>query len=122
VTAPQDLRELYKANEIGYICRKWIGSFVMITRFQCRAARGLLAWTQRELSGRARVAIPTIRQFEAGKREPRRATLDVIERAFEGAGVEFIEAGAGGGAGLRLKEGQEHFQTRRKVGRRTVSE
>jgi len=48
-------------------------------------------------------AIVTVRQFEAGAHDSRRATLDVIRRAFETAGVEFIDAN-GGGPGVRLKK------------------
>jgi transcriptional regulator with XRE-family HTH domain len=78
-------------------------SRLMITAEQCRAARGLLDWSQAELADRAGVGIVTVRQFEAGAHEPRRATLDVIKRAFESAGVEFIDQN-GGGPGLRLKK------------------
>ena len=45
----------------------------------------------------------TVHQLEAGSSKPRRATLDVIRRAFEAAGVEFIDEN-GGGPGLRLKK------------------
>ena len=75
----------------------------MITSAQCRAARGLLDWTQQELAERARVGIVTVRQVEAGLTEPRRATLEVIRRALEGAGVEFINEN-GGGPGVRLRK------------------
>jgi transcriptional regulator with XRE-family HTH domain len=78
----------------------------MITAEQCRAARGLLDWSQAELADKAAVGIVTVRQFEAGLHEPRRATLDVIKRAFESAGVEFIDQN-GGGPGLRLKKRQQ---------------
>jgi len=74
----------------------------MITPEQCRAARGLLDWSQQDLADRAGVGIVTVRQLEAGAASPRRATLDVIRRAFESAGVEFIDEN-GGGPGLRLK-------------------
>jgi hypothetical protein len=47
----------------------------------------------------------TVRQFEAGLNEPRRATLEVIRRALEAAGVEFIDEN-GGGPGLRLRKSQ----------------
>ena len=40
-------------------------------------------------------------QFEAGVSQPRRATGEVIRRAFEQAGVLFID-GDGGGPGVRL--------------------
>ena len=75
----------------------------MITSPQCRAARGLLDWTQQELADRARVGIVTVRQFEGGLNEPRRATLEVIRRALEAAGVEFIQEN-GGGPGVRLRK------------------
>jgi transcriptional regulator with XRE-family HTH domain len=56
---------------------------------QCRAARALLNWTQQEIANLARVSAVTIRNFENEKSTPQRATLDVIQRAFESAGVEF---------------------------------
>ena len=74
----------------------------MITPAQCRAARGLLGWTQKELATRAGVGVVTVREFEGGS-SPRRATIDVIKRALELAEVEFIEEN-GGGPGLRLRK------------------
>jgi transcriptional regulator with XRE-family HTH domain len=73
----------------------------MITAAQCRAARGLLDWSQHDLAKAAGVGVITVHQLEAGLRQPRRATLDVIRRAFEAAGIEFIDEN-GGGPGLRL--------------------
>jgi transcriptional regulator with XRE-family HTH domain len=75
----------------------------MVTPAQCRAARGLLNWSQQDLASQAEVGIVTVRQLEAGANEPRRATLDVIRRAFERAGVEFLDAN-GGGPGVRLRK------------------
>ena len=72
---------------------------------QCRAARGLLAWTQDELARMAGVSIVTVRNFENEKTTPQRASLDVIRRAIESAGVEFI-AENGGGPGVRLRKVQ----------------
>ena len=77
----------------------------MFTPAQCRAARGLIDWSQMDLAERAGVGIVTIRQLEAGNHEPRRATLDVVRRALEAAGVEFIDEN-GGGAGVRLRKAQ----------------
>ena len=74
----------------------------MISPEQCRAARALLDWSQGELADKAGVGIVTVRQLEAAAHEPRRATLDVIQRALEGAGVEFIDEN-GGGPGVRLR-------------------
>ena len=78
----------------------------MITATQCRAARALLDWSQQELADRARVGIVTVRQLEGGKTQPRRSTLDVIQRALEAAGVEFIDEN-GGGPGVRLRKRQQ---------------
>jgi transcriptional regulator with XRE-family HTH domain len=78
----------------------------MISPAQCRAARGLLDWKQSELAERAGVGIVTVRQFEASAHDSRRATLEVIRRAFELAGVEFINEN-GGGAGVRFRERQK---------------
>jgi transcriptional regulator with XRE-family HTH domain len=73
----------------------------MMIPAQCRAARGLLGWSQQRLAEAAGVGVVTVHQFEAGISEPRRATLQVIRQAFETAGVEFIDAN-GGGVGVRL--------------------
>ena len=75
----------------------------MVTPGQCRAARGLLGWNQQELARNARVGIVTVHQLETGVSQPRRATLDVIRRALELAGVEFIDEN-GGGPGVRLRK------------------
>ena len=75
----------------------------MLTPEQCRAARGLLAWSQTELAEKARVGVVTVHQLEAASSQPRPATLDVIRRAFESAGVEFIDEN-GGGPGVRLRK------------------
>src|SRR5688500_10579378 len=74
----------------------------MIDPAQCRAARGLLSWNQQDLAREASVGIVTVHQLEAGTSKPRSATLQVIRRAFERAGVEFIDEN-GGGPGVRLK-------------------
>jgi transcriptional regulator with XRE-family HTH domain len=76
----------------------------MITPQQCRAARGLLDWSQQNLAVSAGVGVVTVRQVEAGVGIPRKATLAVIRQALESAGVEFIDEN-GGGAGVRLRKG-----------------
>jgi len=77
----------------------------VITPEQCRAARGLLAWSQQQLANRSHVGVVTVHQLEAGISRPRRATLEVIRRALEIAGVEFIDEN-GGGPGVRLSKRQ----------------
>jgi transcriptional regulator with XRE-family HTH domain len=75
----------------------------MITPEQCRAARALLNWSQQDLAAKSGVGIVTVHQLEAGTNRPRRATIDVVRRAFEIAGIEFIDEN-GGGPGLRFKK------------------
>lgn len=75
----------------------------MMNPAQCRAARALLDWSQQQLADAAGVGVVTIRQFEGGASEPRRSTLDVLRRAFEAAGVIFVEEN-GEGPGVRLRK------------------
>ncbi len=70
---------------------------------QCRAARGLLDWSQQKLADEAGVGVVTVRQLEAGAHQPRHATLQVVRRCLEDAGVEFINEN-GGGAGVRFRQ------------------
>ncbi len=74
-----------------------------ITPAQCRAARGLLAWTQDDLAKAAKVGLNTLRNFEAGKSVPMTNNLGAIQGALEAAGIQFISEN-GGGAGVRMKE------------------
>jgi DNA-binding transcriptional regulator YiaG len=74
-----------------------------MTPEQCRAARGLLNWTQDQLCEAAKVSGPTVRNFENGKITPHRSSLAVMRQALEAAGVEFI-AENGGGPGVRLRK------------------
>jgi DNA-binding XRE family transcriptional regulator len=75
-----------------------------ISRRQCRAARGLLNWSQQEISIRALVARKTIADFEAGQVTPQPRTLRDIVAAFESAGVEFLAPQENvAGPGVRLK-------------------
>jgi transcriptional regulator with XRE-family HTH domain len=75
----------------------------VITREQCRAARGLLGWSQADLAQAALVGVVTVRQFETGAHGPRRLTLHAVRSALEAAGVEFIDEN-GGGPGVRLRK------------------
>ena len=77
----------------------------MLTPSQCRAARGLLDWTQQELADTARIGVATVRLFEGEGADARPATIAVLRAAFERAGIEFIEEN-GGGPGLRLRQRQ----------------
>lgn len=73
-----------------------------MTKEQCRAARGLLGWSQEDLKKVASVSLGTIAEFEKGTRKPYERTLRDLQKALEDAGIEFI-AENGGGAGVRFR-------------------
>lgn len=56
----------------------------------------MLDWSQQDLADNARLSVVTIHQFERGATQPHRATMDVIVRTFEAAGIEFIDGDAPG--------------------------
>jgi DNA-binding XRE family transcriptional regulator len=61
-----------------------------ITPAQCRAARGMLQWSQTELARRAKVARKTVADFEQEIRKLRRRSREAITETIERAGVHFI--------------------------------
>lgn len=71
---------------------------------QCRAARGLLGWSQQQLADMSGVAKQTLADFERGARQPYERTLRDVVAALEAAGVICLPAGEDGGAGVRFKE------------------
>jgi DNA-binding transcriptional regulator YiaG len=58
---------------------------------QCRAARAWLNWPQDALAKAASVGVSTVRDFEAGRREPTRNNLTAMRVALEEGGVSFFE-------------------------------
>lgn len=76
----------------------------MLLPCQCRAARGLLDWTQEELASRAGVSRSTVREFEHARHVLQAASAERIVAAFEGAGV-VLTSEDGGGAGVRFRAG-----------------
>ncbi|AZO46052.1 MULTISPECIES: helix-turn-helix transcriptional regulator [Mesorhizobium] len=77
------------------------------TREQCRAARGLLNWSQARLGAKANVSEGTVRDFENGKRVPATDKLLAMQAALEMGGVAFLSHGQtaqGGGPGVRLRK------------------
>ena len=67
-----------------------------ISAAQCRGARAMLGITQQELAEQSGVSPRAIADFEAENRKPIRATLAALQRALEGAGMEFTNGGQPG--------------------------
>lgn len=63
----------------------------IINARQIKAARALLDWSQEQLAETCGLSIATIRKIESGHISPRHSTMGGIQRALEGAGLEFIE-------------------------------
>ena len=80
----------------------------MITADQIRAGRALLRWSARKLAEMSRLSLPTIQRMEVAKGVPsgHSKSLEAVERALKGAGVQFIDEN-GGGRGVRLKNPTE---------------
>lgn len=82
----------------------------MISAAQLRAARALLGIDQRKLAEIADLSVPTIQRMEAsdGVIRGNVDSLMKLVHALDAAGIELIGAGAasaGGGRGVRLKDG-----------------
>ncbi len=75
----------------------------LLTPEQCRAARGLLDWTQEDLAQKAGVSRSTIRDFEKGRHWPHPSTATQVVAALEKGGVLLIPSDEAG-AGVRLQK------------------
>lgn len=75
----------------------------MISPSQCRAARGLLKWTQPKLADQSGIGLSTINRYENETRPLRPEAIMQIKSTLEEAGVEFIEPSDSAGAGVRLR-------------------
>lgn len=80
-----------------------------ITTSQIRGARGILDWSQAELSKRTNISTTSIGNIESGNTQPRESTLQVIRKAFEDAGIEFLPDN-----GVRMRTGQVKIFTGRR--------
>ena len=76
-----------------------------MTPAQCRAARGLLDWTQQRLAVAAGVAVSTVASFERSWKVVTPETIQAMQRVLEAAGVEFIDEN-GSGAGVKFGRGK----------------
>jgi transcriptional regulator with XRE-family HTH domain len=113
-TQPRDaslsvMRDAFEAAGVGFIdedSRRGPGlqGSHLASAAHCRIARGLLDWKQSNLTQTTQLSVPTIGKFEAEQVVPLRATLRKIRRAFEAAGVIFIEE-FGEIVAVRLRKG-----------------
>lgn len=71
-----------------------------MTPEQSRAARGWLAWSQRELAERAGIALNTVHAFERGQRTLTANNLVALRRAIENAGLKLLFDQDGSAAGI----------------------
>jgi DNA-binding XRE family transcriptional regulator len=84
-----------------------------ITAAQSKMARAALGWNTVDLAKAAEVSPTTVNQFEQGTTAPLRSTLAAIRRAFESAGIIFIDSN-GEGPGVRLAAQRETGASPRK--------
>ena len=76
-----------------------------MTPEQCRAARAWLSWSQTELAERAQIGLSTLKDFEAGKREPIANNRKAIQAVLEREGFDFsfsVENGEVYASGITL--------------------
>lgn len=71
-----------------------------LTAEQCRAARGFLGWTQKDLAHQALVSSGTVRRFETERSVLHKSTKTLLVTAFKVAGVTFT--GSDHGIGIFL--------------------
>lgn len=81
---------------------QWFSSMGLCPE-QCRAARGLLDWSQEQLATAAGVSRSTIRDFEGQRHELQRSSEALVVAALEQAGVRFLDRDSEG-PGVRLRE------------------
>lgn len=72
-----------------------------MTLAQCRAGRGLLDWAQVRLADASGPAVSTVVKFERSGRAAPAGAIQVMQLAFEAAGVELTN---GDELGVKLKE------------------
>ena len=76
---------------------------MQISSEQCRAARGLLGWSQTELATNSSVSRATIADFENHGRWPTDANTRMLGHTMYAAGVEFLDDSEGAGVGVRFR-------------------
>lgn len=77
-----------------------------MNRFQCRAARGLLGWSQLDLAKVCEFSETVVNAFETGFRRPSKASLATMRAQLVYAGAIFVDESDGFGVKLRSAEEQ----------------
>jgi len=70
---------------------------MLVTYKQFIAARELLGWTREDLEKKAKISRSTLAEFERGNRNLRMDNFEKLLKAFEKAGIKFVnnEEGVG---------------------------
>ncbi len=65
----------------------------MITAEQIRGARAMLRWSAKALADHSGLSLATIQRMEATRGVPTSSAknVEIVQRTFEDAGIEFIE-------------------------------
>lgn len=70
----------------------------------CRAARGMLDWSQADLAREIGALRRVVLDFENGSRTPSKRNLAAVRAAFEAHGILFLEGERGAGLLLSSRE------------------
>src|SRR4051794_41077823 len=87
--SPKNLPYMAYVDQYGYVLTMGQDAKTILTPALCRAARGLLDWTQSDLAERSDVSRSTIRDYEGSRHDVHRATAAQLRRAFEDGGAVF---------------------------------
>lgn len=77
-------------------------SAVNLSAAQCRAARGLLDWSQEQLAQASGLSRSMVRDFENGRHGPHRSSIILLLQTLAEQGVEPVAACEGVGEGVRF--------------------
>ena len=78
----------------------------VISGRQIKAARALLGWRQTDLAKASGISEMSVKNAELGHTDSRTSTIAALEKAFNKAGIVFLEPGdtRSGGQGVRLRK------------------
>lgn len=87
------------------------GNRDLVSPSQIRAARSLIGVKQSDLARGAGISLATLNNIERGIGDPRTSTLEAIERALSGAGVEFAADAVSESVKLRRLDRPTAYET-----------